>query len=309
VMEVPDQPRFILFPRVYNGSEDRTGNFSVLVYDVDSEDIRLSSNFQWVTIVKVYPGHYSLFNVSILPTDKDLGDQFLQLVANDSVTGEVSQVMTVHVSPTNDPPRITSPFILNITKGQDISVHILKEDPDGDFEFNFTVLFRDTLYSFNTTKFTIENTGDLDVGEYPMVVTIDDGKADGISSHTITINVKEEDNENYTLVVFILVGIIVSFLMIYGIFLRLQERRQKRMLDSVGTTAPLEARPLSEKDFKKGRRRKGRKEEELPMPPAPLEVEGALARKVTTSEEEDVDIAPEQDLESDIDDIISEMFS
>jgi len=47
----------------------------------------------------------------------------------------------------------------------------------------------------------------------------------------------------------------------------------------------------------------------MPMPPAPLEVEGALARKVTTSEEEDVDIAPEQDLESDIDDIISEMFS
>ena len=106
-----------------------------------------------------------------------------------------------------------------------------------------------------------------------------------------------------------MVGIIVSFLMIYGVFLRLQERRQKRMLDSVGTTAPLEARPLSEKDFKKRRRRKGRKEEGLPMPPAPLEVEGALARKVATSEEEDVDVAPDQDLESDIDDIISEMFS
>ena len=84
-----------------------------------------------------------------------------------------------------------------------------------------------------------------------------------------------------------------------------QESRQRRMLDSVGTNAPLEARPLSEKDFLRSRRK--RKDTGLPMPPVPIDVEGSLARE-ERDEGEVRDRYVRKDLDSDVDEVISELF-
>ena len=140
-----------------------------------------------------------------------------------------------------------------------------------------------------------------------MKVTVDDGHG-GITTHYITVNIREKKSQDFSLVLIVLIVLIFSFLLIYGVFLRLQERKQKRILDSVGTSAPLEARPLSEKDFKKRRRRGRKRDDGLPMPPAPLEVEGALAREEVELEEDAKYISSGGDLESDIDELLSEMF-
>jgi hypothetical protein len=143
-------------------------------------------------------------------------------------------------------------------------------------------------------------------------LNIDDGNG-GITTHSITINVVEKKKENFGLIVTILMVIVLAFLIIWGVFLRLQEKKQKRMLDSVGTNQPLEARTLTEKDFTKGsspaRRRGKKKDEGIPMPPAPIEVEGALAREEIPEIEEESEVSVEQDFESEVDDIVSELFS
>ncbi|MBN1540228.1 MAG: hypothetical protein JW939_08805, partial [Candidatus Thermoplasmatota archaeon] len=124
----------------------------------------------------------------------------------------------------------------------------------------------------------------------------------------LIVNIRERPTKDYSLVLIIMIMIIFLSLIIYGAFLRIQERKQKRLLDSVGTSSPLEARHLSEDDFKEGPGSK-RVSEGIPMPPAPLEVEGTLAREEMDQAPYEVGTETDSDMESDLDDIVSELFS
>jgi hypothetical protein len=311
VLEVPDQPRFEEYPSLFNCSEDVNSIFTVTLYDVDSMDLNLTTTSNWVIITTLQSGHTSIFEVNVTPTDQHLGQTPLTLVASDGITPFVNLTIFLKVNATNDPPKVVSPMMINITKGDDLEIDLDLHDPDGDTDFNITIYWDSILYYSETTNFIIpidEFPPNTKPGEYHLTVIINDYHQNGITSHEMTVNIRERDTEDYSLVLIVLVVLIFSFLLIYGVFLRLQERKQKRMLDSVGTSAPIEARPLSEKDFKK-RRRKGRKKDDgLPMPPAPLEVEGALAREEVELEEDAKYISSGGDLESDIDELLSEMF-
>jgi hypothetical protein len=307
VEEVPDQPRFELYPSEFNCSEDISSNFTVILYDVDSTDLNLSTNSNWASITPNLTGHTSSFDVIVTPTDQHIGGTSLTLVASDGVTPFVNQTIFIYVNATNDPPLIVSPTTITITEGEELNIDLTIDDPDGDTDFNITMIWGSTILFFETTSFTVPIPPNEGTGEHRLTIIVNDHHENGITSQELIVNIKEKQNEDYSLVLVVLIVLIFSFLLIYGVFLRLQERKQKRMLDSVGTSAPIEARPLSEKDFKKRRRRGKKKDDGLPMPPAPLEVEGALAREETELEE-DAKMISSGDMESDIDELLSEMF-
>jgi hypothetical protein len=308
VEEVPDLPRFEDYPKEFFGSEDRSNNFTIILTDVDSTDLILNTTYEWINITKLQGGHVSIFNVTITPTDKFLGDTLVTFSASDHLTEIVNQTINMIVSPTNDPPKVLSPTNISITEGKDIEVNLLVEDPDGDYEFNISVAWDDVIYNFKNTSFILEVPEGAEIGEHEVTITVDDGNG-GVTVHYLTVFIKERESEDFSMVLVVMIVVIFSFLLTYGVFLRLQERKQKRMLDSVGTNSPIEARPLSEKDFKKRKRRRGRKKDDgIPMPPAPLEVEGALAREKVEQGEDAKMISSGTDLETDLDDILSEMF-
>ena len=307
VKEVPDQPRFEEYPKVFESFEDVSSNFTIKLFDVDSFNMTLSTTTSWA-IITTNKTDKSIFDVNITPTDQYLGETFLTLIASDGDTQNVEQTITVNVNPTNDPPRVISPIVRNATRGEDLEIDLVVEDPDGDFEFTVGISWEHGNFNSEYTNFTLQIPEGDKTSEYIVSITVDDGNG-GITLHELTVNIREKESEDFSLVLIVMIALIFSFLLVYGVFLRLQERKQKRMLDSVGTSAPIEARPLSEKDFKKRRRRGKKKDEGLPMPPAPLEVEGALAREEGGSEEDDTKIySSGQDLESDLDDLLSEMF-
>ncbi len=308
VMEIQDQPRFSRIPTQVNGSEDRTNNFTIELYDVDSEDLNLTTSSNWVKIEKDQSGHTSIFTIEITPTEMFIGENLLGFTASDGMTDDVNQTISVYVRSTNDPPQIVDlPSLIIVTKGDDLEIDLLIEDPDGDNLWSITRSWEFGTVTDNNTVFTMIIPDEAIIGDHELTITVDDGKEDGVTEQVITIRIKKEKREDYSLVLVVLISLIVSFLLIYGVLLKVQERKQKKMLDSVGTNAPLEARPLTEKDFNK--RKRNKKDDGIPMPPAPLEVEGALAREVTKEEDEDEPKPVEQDLESDIDDILTEMFS
>jgi len=237
-----------------------------------------------------------------------IGENLLGFTASDGMTDDVNQTISVYVRSTNDPPQIVDlPSLIIVTKGDDLEIDLLIEDPDGDNLWSITRSWEFGTVTDNNTVFTMIIPDEAIIGDHELTITVDDGKEDGVTEQVITIRIKKEKGEDYSLVLVVLISLIVSFLLIYGVLLKVQERKQKKMLDSVGTNAPLEARPLTEKDFNK--RKRNKKDDGIPMPPAPLEVEGALAREVTKDEDEDEPKPVEQDLESDIDDILKEMFS
>ncbi|MGA1873622.1 MAG: C25 family cysteine peptidase [Thermoplasmatota archaeon] len=310
VKEVPDPPTFIRYENEIEAKEDREANFTITIFDVDSDDISLSTEEDWITIEKMEEGHTSEFRIWVRPTDQHIGAKFVKFTATDGESPNVELTLTINVTQTNDPPVVLKPAVVNATRGRDLDIDLQIEDPDGDLEFTISVSWLSDVYVFYYTNFTLPVPEDTRKGEHYAQITIDDGNGEnGITQYSITINVDDPDTENFGLILIIMIVLIFTFLLIYGVFLRVQERRQKRMLDSVGTKATLEARPLSERDFKKGSRRKKRKDDGLPMPPAPPDVEGALVRiQKDRKDIEDIKADGASDLESDLDDILSEMF-
>ncbi|MGA1792864.1 MAG: C25 family cysteine peptidase [Thermoplasmatota archaeon] len=315
VASVPDSPRFIADTKIVEVLEDVPHIFELTVEDVDSTNLSLNSSTPWIDIQKKEGGHTSVFTLTVEATDHNIGSNPVTFVASDGTSPDVELTLFINVSQTNDPPRVSHDQNIIARRGQDLEIDLIVEDPDGDHEFTVTVNWLGQIIISNNTKFILPIPDTAELGEQTAVVTVDDRKGEnGITEFLITVDIREKETEDYRGILLILIAVIFITLIIYGVFLRIQERRQKRLLDSVGTSAPLEARPLSEKDFKRGsgrgRRRRVRRDDGIPMPPAPLEVEGALVREEKDQKDsrDGPDSEGDPDLESDLDDILNEMF-
>jgi len=312
VLEVPDPPRFETDIRNVTVFEDIPYQFDMVLEDVDSTDLSLNTTAEWITIEKKESGHRSVFQITVEATDQYIGAKQVMFNASDGETPNVELTLTINVNQTNDPPRVVYEPTMTARRGQDLVVDLNIEDPDGDLEFTVTVDWMGEVFISHSTSFTLVIPEDAELGDEIATVTVDDGNGEnGVTQFTITVDIEKKKTEDYSRILLIMITIIFITLIIYGVFLRVQERRQKRLLGSVGTSAPLEARPLSEKDFNKapGKRRRRRKDDGIPMPPAPLEVEGALVREEKVQKEDvEADSDVDLDLESDLDDILNEMF-
>ncbi|MGA1848566.1 MAG: C25 family cysteine peptidase, partial [Thermoplasmatota archaeon] len=309
VLPVPDPPRFIDFPREIQVFEDLSFNFTVEVMDIDSDHVNLSCDLDWINITGLGKADGWVFNLTLTPSDSDITQSLITLVATDDTGLKVELSLDVDVRPTNDPPRVLGPDTIKGTRGSTINVDLEIEDIDGDTEFIITGNFLGNSIRSSFTNFTLIIPENAQYGEQELVLNVSDEHG-GYVLHTMKVDIRERDQSNFSIIVIVFLALALSFLLIWGVFLRVQDRKQMRMLDSVGTNAPLEARPLTEKDFSRSTRRGGkrrRKDDGIPMPPAPIEVEGALAREEKEpgpADEEEM----EEDIETDIDDILSEMF-
>ncbi|MBN1390691.1 MAG: hypothetical protein JXA22_08635 [Candidatus Thermoplasmatota archaeon] len=309
VLEVPDPPRFPQISKIKEVREDEPTNFTMTLFDVDSEEIALNTSTSWVYVEKVSGGHNSIFNITVLPTDRYLGANLVTFTATDGDTPEVELIMTINVTQTNDPPKVLSPARINATRGRDLDINLQIEDPDGDLHFSFIVEWTYGRYEFGFSNFTLKIPEDASKGEHIVIITVDDGNSEnGVTEYQLVVDIRDRPTEDFSLIFIIMIVLIFSFLIIYGVFLRVQERRQKRILDSVGTNAPREARALSEKDFKNRPGRRVRTDESIPVPPAPIDVEGALIREGDHPVMEGETRENDPDMEMDLDEILSEMF-
>jgi len=303
VITVPDPPRFIDHPRNVKVFEDMSFNFTVEVLDIDSGQVDLTCELDWINITRLGKNEGWIFNLNLTPSDSDISESIITLIARDDTNLSVELSLDLDVQPTNDPPRVLGPARLEgVTRGSRIEVDLEIDDIDGDTDFFIQGSFMGNMIRSPFTNFTLVIPEDAELGSHNIILNVSDGNG-GYVEHIITVNIREKDKENFNIIVIVLLVIALLLLLAWGVFLRVQDRKQMRMLDSVGTNAPLEARPLTEKDFTSRRR----KEDGIPMPPAPIEVEGALVRGKLEPDPSDEDVSGE-DMETDIDDILSEMF-
>ncbi|MFO8051989.1 MAG: C25 family cysteine peptidase [Thermoplasmatota archaeon] len=304
VIPQPDPPQFTDYPRTLQAKEDELTTFQVVVEDIDSDDVDLSSDKDWVSISRAPNMTSMVFNVSVMPTDENVGESLITLIAMDDTNRSEEIRINIDVDSTNDPPVISLMGNLTLEQGSRKEIYVSIEDPDGDTEFFINASWRFGSFQTRHPNFTLEVPDDCEPGTYDITIEVNDHYG-GTSRITEHVTIVEKETSTSFIFIVLVIMIIVAILLAYGIFIRLQENKQKRVLDSVGTNATLEAKELSEKDFNKRRRRDGG----LPMPPAPSNIEGALVREVKKEER-----APPstkkgmKDLDTEIEDVLSELF-
>jgi hypothetical protein len=179
---------------------------------------------------------------------------------------------------------------------------------DGVQRFNITAVWRYQTIETNSTTIRLKAPSGAERGNYLLIVNVTD--ADG-STTTNMINISLEGKDTAILPITIIVGVsvlLLSILIGYGVFIRVQERRQTDYLTSVGTDRPKESPDLTMEDFST----RGR--EYLAMPPSDLEDEISTGEFDRAGNEDDEDYGPDEemvlveDLDSEIDDVIVEFF-
>ncbi|MFW3146696.1 MAG: C25 family cysteine peptidase [Thermoplasmatota archaeon] len=305
VLPVPDAPSFIVFPSNVTLKEDVRSSFRVILEDIDSETVELRSELDWVTTSAVPNSTGMEFMVEMIPTGENVGQSILKLVASDDAGKEAEVNIYIQVNQTNDPPLVGGPTNLTVQRGKDLVVDLIVEDPDGDTDFVINVSWEFGTFTTTYTNFTLKVPDDAEPGDYFVQISVRDSSG-GTYLHILEVTVQGGKGSASIMYVVVIAILIILGLLAYGVILRIQETRQRRLLGSVGTNAPLEARTLSEKDFLRVSRRR-KKDSGIPMPPVPVEVEGSLAREgrgVETQKEE----SGKRDLDTDVDEVISELF-
>lgn len=292
VRPVPDKPSFISYPQRIEANEDEPAFFHVQVIDPDNEPVQLHSPQEWINITAL--DNEGSFNVSFNPPEELVGDRFIILIASDEGGLTTTLQIPLIVLPTNDPPRFQLPDTITVKAGKPYILKLQVEDDSIDPELNITLLWEYQTILTNSTTIEIRAPSDAKRGSYEMTVTITDSEG---ASYARTTTVIVEKRDRAILPINILVGIAVAVICLmigYGVFIRVQEKRQSDYLTNVGTEAVIDTPELSVQDFEEW------KKEGIPMPPSELEEEIAPV--------EDDEIVPVEDLEGDIDDVIGEFY-
>ncbi|MGA1822184.1 MAG: C25 family cysteine peptidase [Thermoplasmatota archaeon] len=314
VNPVNDAPEFIEQPSLIDAVEDELTYFDVLISDVDSDEVDLNISLDDAQIIRSQTLDGFLFNISFTPDESMVGSDTILINATDGDGGYTRIERPLKVASSNDPPFVRLPFnSVNITKGRGKQIELDIEDPDLDQKFSIKVesaprLF-DTFWVNDSSVVNLRIPRNADVGEYAVTFTVMDSNEDA-TEITMTLYVLEDETSIFNPLVILIGTLGIITIISYMVFTRIQEKRHKNMLEDVGVTTPLEARPLSEYDFKEEGPEPPSKDS-LPMPPSPVEVEAALAREERELEEEEEEleiIDGERDFESDLDDVLSEFF-
>lgn len=309
VIPRPDPPQFIEYPGSFETWEDGTDSFQIILEDIDSDEVELVSDTQWISIERTDNETALVFNITMMPTEENLGETIIRLTAFDESNRTAEIRISIYVRSTNDPPMANVKKNLSFSQGSRNEVTIDIEDPDGDTDFILNISWEFGTFSSDYSNFTLDIPDDAGPGSYPLLIRIDDGNG-GVTTLQETVTITEKSATNSFLFTGLIIFVIIIALLTYGIALRIQENRQKRMLDSVGTNATLEAKNLTEKDFNRTKRRRKGRDDGIPMPPAPSDVEGALIKEEKKEDRSELRsyTREQRDIEMDIDDVLSEMF-
>ena len=119
---------------------------------------------------------------------------------------------------------------------------------------------------------------------------------------TFNVKVSRDTEQEKGIFLIIIIAVLIGILLLYGILLRVQESKHKRVLDEVGASSSVEIKPL-----RPLRKKAVDNPNAIPMPPVAEEgedTEGVIPDGVDDTEEE----TPYSELEAELDDVISEMF-
>ncbi len=311
VQSVPDPPVFREFPEMITGFEGETEQFQVVLSDVDSTEIMFDlPGVEDFTYERSMNGSGLVYNISFTPGNEHVGSSSLLIVAFDGMDESTDRLIPMIITTRNDPPEVVYPDIIEVEEGREIKVPLDIFDPDGSK--NIKVGAQGVIvssYYFADGVLYLNYTDGIEKGSYNIDIWVDDNDTGGNVTFRMIVKINEKDREPIFLTFIFLVGLIILILASYGIFLRTRESKQKEILDKVGDEAMLTI-PRG------GRRQRSsspkHKQVSIPVPPAPTELEGDLARKELVDlkgHEKVEDVSPAyKDLESDLDDVIDELY-
>jgi len=300
----PDPPEFDLFPDSVEAEEDVPVNFSVGIEDVDSNILSLISSTPYVKIEKI-SNTTGLFNVTVNVGQEYVGrTNWISLVAKDENNQSTEKLIKLTVSPTNDPPNVTAPALLNGTSGKSVKVELLIEDEDGDSEFTIAVSYEFGEFTTNRSVFMLDIPGSVKRGTYTVTVEIGDNNG-GNRTVTFDLVVEESGSSGINPYLIVIILIVLVLIVSYGAFIKIQEKKQKELVEKVGTDKPLEARAITPETFDEGSRAP------IMAPPVPLQLEGTMARKMkeeALEPDDDYDQVAPSEMDEELEDLASEMF-
>ncbi len=190
-------------------NEDEWFNFTMIASDVDMDfegdslswDINLDQAFPGLqnSNTQVDPLTSTKFNVSLYPTQDEVGDHSVTIKATDSNSGSDSVTFKIKVQNVNDPPRVVSiedeesnvynivdpdtPIEFNVKENEYLNLTVLAEDDDPEDE--------DYLkYSTDSVYIEFTGTSDNTIQFHPTASQIDD------SPYTVQLIVKDLNYES-----------------------------------------------------------------------------------------------------------------
>lgn len=317
VEPVPDPPVFRSWPDTVEGLEDEPVTFLIELIDVDTNegDLNLTApGWENISFKRLENRTSFVFEVNLTPGEEDLGSSVLLIIARDesNLTAEVK--ISLDIDTTNDPPEAEFDPKIRVEKGKRIKIPMMITDRDNDLEIRVGVLGLIVAgYTYENGLLTITPVDGLETGTYQVDIWIDDTGTRGNRTYRAEIEVVDKENSPIILTFILLVLVIIIILVGYGVFVRSQENKQKKMLDRVGDEVLLSKIKRNKKRGKEPQRsyRKG----SIEAPPVPNELEGVLARKgIEEIESEDWNVTEYdevtafKDLESELEEVLDELY-
>jgi hypothetical protein len=297
VESLPDRPMPIFYPDQIASFEDVETNFTVAFHDPDGDELALTSPESWIRIERLAGAPEGYFNISFTPLEENVGDSFITLIAQDPEGSSFTLQIPLSVEPVNDPPvvRLPAEVVLTIGKRSDLVLDIKDDGSD----FNISATWQYQVISTNETTIELYAPAGSDRGVYLLTINVTDSEG---SFSTQKMNITLVGKDTAIIPITIMAGLsvlILSLLIGYGVYIRVQERRQSDFLTKVGNSKPLGTSDLRMEDFSS----KGG--EYLAMPPSELEAGEFEGDK---EEMEEGAVLAIDDLDSDIDDVIVEFY-
>ncbi len=293
---VNDPPEFFCCPETLTVSEDHTTNFTVILWDIDSESLTLESNLMDLKIrdhEKITKG----FNISISPDDDLVGESLITFTAYDDEGLNVTYIMRLEVTQTNDPPTFEDIPQVNCTQGSSKLIELEIWDVDLDVDFTIYMEWDKYNHTSNSTSFLYKVPSDAKPGIYKVQAWVTDEHG-ATTTGSFMLLVEAKDDSVLNSYIFAMIVVVMVMIVLYGAFIKIQEKRQKEVVEQVGTNRPLEARALSKETFEE------EEDKAIAAPPVPTDIEGDIARKMQDGEESTDPSHPHRGVRSDSDESV-----
>jgi hypothetical protein len=310
VLPVNDPPEFLSVPYEIEAREDRPYSFLVSILDVDSEGLELTLSSGGYDINSSRDGQVHTFNITFLPDNSLVGDNKLTIDVVDGSGGDASWDINLRVGPTNDPPTVIAPPLLTTRPGRTLMIDLDITDQDGDKVFIVTASWQFGTFKGNTSLISLKVNKSIGPGSYPLDIWVDDGGGNGTAHVQVMIEVVVDEVRGNTMVIIVITIVLLAVLIGYGVFIRVQEVKQRAVLEGVGTDSPLEAKSISDAVLHSLPPGKG-KENTISVPPAPPEIEGDLARREMEAVEPPVPeemMEPPDELITDLEEVMDDVL-
>jgi VCBS repeat-containing protein len=188
ITPVNDPPEFVSAP-ILEAVQGEPYSYGISTTDVDGPATTLSAETlpAWLTIVDAGDGTGTL---SGTPSNSDVGDHLVVLIASDGVD-VAEQQFTIVVGNRNDPPVFLSEPVTSVVQSELYAYAVVVQDPDGDS----ITLTAPTLSSWMSFDDGGDGTGLLsgtpspsDVGIHSVILEASDGSETITQEFTVTVD-------------------------------------------------------------------------------------------------------------------------